>query len=97
MAYNIVHGLCPDMISEYGTRNFRDLQIPRIRIEYAKRSLYFSGVKNWNYSNRGNLIFTCIILSQIAPMGALSKVGLICQKATQAWGLIRGAFSKEGN
>ena len=54
----ILHGLCPDnlrhkfversMISEYGTRNRRDLQIPKIRLEYAKRSFYFSGVKNWN-------------------------------------------------
>ena len=36
------------MISEYGTRNRRDLQIPKIRLEYPKRSFYFSSVKNWN-------------------------------------------------
>ena len=36
------------MISEYGTRHHRDLQIPKVRLKYAKRSFYFSGVKNWN-------------------------------------------------
>ena len=58
MTYKILHGLCPDnlrhrfaersMVSEYKTRNHRDLQIPKVRFEYAKRSFYFSGVKNWN-------------------------------------------------
>ena len=58
MTYKILHGLCPDnlrhkfveisMVSEYRTRNHRDLQIPKVRLEYAKRSFYFSGVKNWN-------------------------------------------------
>ena len=48
MIYKILHGLCPDnlrhkfversMISEYGTRNRRDLQIPKIGPEYAKSS-----------------------------------------------------------
>ena len=57
MTYKILHGLCPDnlrnrfversMVSEYKTRNHRDLQIPKVRLEYAK-SFYFSGVKNWN-------------------------------------------------
>ena len=56
--YKILHCLCPYnfhhkfgeryLISEYRTRNRRDLQIPKIRLEYAKRSFYFSGVKNWN-------------------------------------------------
>ncbi len=36
------------MISEYRTRNREDLQIPKVRLEHAKRSFYFSGVKNWN-------------------------------------------------
>ena len=54
MIYKILHDLCPDnlrhkfiersIISEYGTRNRRDLQIPKIRLEYAKRSFYFSPV-----------------------------------------------------
>ena len=36
------------MISEYRIRNSGDLQIPKVRLEYAKRSFYFSGVKNRN-------------------------------------------------
>ena len=58
MTYKILHGLCPDnlrhkfversMISEYGTRNHRDLQSSKIRVEHAKKSFYFSGVKTWN-------------------------------------------------
>ena len=36
------------MICGYGAKNHRDLQIPRVKLEYAKRSFYFSGVKNWN-------------------------------------------------
>ena len=58
MTYKILHDLCPEnlrhkftersMISEYRTRNSGDLQIPKVRLEYAKRSFYFSGVKNWN-------------------------------------------------
>jgi len=56
MAYKILHSLCPanrrykvierSMISEYGARNDRDLQIPKVRLGYAKRSFYFSDVKN---------------------------------------------------
>ena len=58
MTYKIMHGLCPEsirhkfversMVSEYGTRNHRNLQIPKVWLEYAKRSSYYSGVKNWN-------------------------------------------------
>ena len=58
MTYKILHGLCPDnlhhkfversMVSENGTRNHRDLQIPKVRLAYAKTSFCFSGVKNWN-------------------------------------------------
>ena len=49
MAYKILHGLCPDnlrhkfversMVSEYKTRNHRDLQIPRVRLGCAKTGL----------------------------------------------------------
>ena len=56
MTYKTLHGLCPDnlrhkfveksLICEYRTRNHRDLQIPKVRLEYAKKSFYFSGVKN---------------------------------------------------
>ena len=58
MTYRILHDPCPEnlrhkfaersMISEYRTRNHGDLQIPKVRLEYAKRSFYFSGFKNWN-------------------------------------------------
>ena len=36
------------MISEYGTSNHRDLQIPKVWLEHAKRSFYYFGDKNWN-------------------------------------------------
>ena len=36
------------MIPEHGTRNHKDLQITKVRLEYEKRSFYYSGVKNWN-------------------------------------------------
>ena len=46
MTYKILHGLCPDnlrhkcversMVSEYKTRNHRDLQIPKVRLVYAR-------------------------------------------------------------
>ena len=61
MTYKILHDLCPEnlrhkftersMISDYRTRIRVDLQIPKVRVEYAKRSSYFSGVKNWNDMN----------------------------------------------
>ena len=51
MTCKILYGLCPNnlrhkfversMISEYGTRNHRDLQIPKVRLEHAKGSIYF--------------------------------------------------------
>ena len=58
MTYNILHGLCSEnirhkfversMISEHGTRNHRDLQILKVKLEYATISSYYSGVKNWS-------------------------------------------------
>ena len=36
------------MVSDYGTRNHRDLQIPKVRLEYANRGFYFYGAKSWN-------------------------------------------------
>ena len=58
MTCKILHDLCPEnlrhkftkrsMISEYKAINRGDLQIPKVRLEYAKRRFYFSGVKNWN-------------------------------------------------
>ena len=59
MTYKILHDLCPEnlrnkftkrsQISEYETRNCRDLHIPNVKLEYAQQtSFYFSGVTNWN-------------------------------------------------
>ena len=58
MTCKILYGLCPDnlsnkfversMVSKYGMRNHRNSQVSKVRLEYAKRSFYFSGVKNWN-------------------------------------------------
>ena len=33
------------VVSEYGTRSHRDLQIPKVWLEYAKRSFYVKGIK----------------------------------------------------
>ena len=58
MTWQIVHGLWPkslrhkfvkrSMVSEYKTRNHRAWKIPRVMLWYAKRSFYFSGVRNWS-------------------------------------------------
>ena len=58
MTYKILHGKCRvnlrhkfverSMVSEYKARNHRDLQIPKVRLEYTKRNFFFLGVKNWN-------------------------------------------------
>ena len=58
MTYRILHDLCPEnlshtftersMILDYRIRNSGDLQIHKVRLEYAKRSFYFFCVKNWN-------------------------------------------------
>ncbi len=62
MTYKVLHNLCPgnlwdgftkgSMISEYRNRNRGDLQIPKVKLEHAKRSFYFSVVKNWNYPSQ---------------------------------------------
>ncbi len=58
MKYEVLHDICPEnvrnkftktsMISDYRTRNREGLQIPKVTLEHAKRSFYFSVVKNWN-------------------------------------------------
>ena len=55
MTYKLLHGLFLEnlcykfverfTISEYTMRNHRDIQIPKDGLEYAKRTLYYSGVK----------------------------------------------------
>ena len=34
--------------SNYETRNCKDLQIPRLRTEHAKKGFYYSALKAWN-------------------------------------------------
>ena len=65
MTYKILYGLCPDslrhklversMVSEYKMRNHRDLQIPKVKLEHAKRSFYFSENKSHSLVSKRDL------------------------------------------
>ena len=58
MAYKIVNRLCPEnlfdkylprsSVSSYNTRNSKDLQIPRCRTEFFKKSFHYASLKVWN-------------------------------------------------
>ena len=58
MAYKILNKLSPESLwnkyqyrsaySNYETRNCKDLQIPRLRTEHAKKGFYYSALKAWN-------------------------------------------------
>ena len=58
MTYKIRNKLSPESLwdkfqqrssqSKYATRNCRDLQIPRLNTEYAKKSYRYSAIKVWN-------------------------------------------------
>ena len=58
MVYKIVNKQCPESlwnmfqqrcsISNYNTRNYRDLHIPRLNLESTKKGFYYSGIKAWN-------------------------------------------------
>ena len=58
MVYKIVNKHCPESlwnmfqqrcsISNYNTRNYRDLHIPRLNLELTKKGFYYSGSKAWN-------------------------------------------------
>lgn len=58
MTYKIMNKLSPESLwdkfqqrssqSNYATRYCRDLQIPRLNTEYAKKSYYYSAMKVWN-------------------------------------------------
>ena len=37
------------MISKYGTRNKTDLQIPRLNLDFSRKSFNYTGLKTWNY------------------------------------------------
>ena len=56
--YKINNGLCPENlknkftprsnISKYNTRKFNDFEIPRLRLEYCKKSFGYQGASAWN-------------------------------------------------
>ena len=58
MEYKILNKLSPDSLwnkyqcrfaySNYITMNCKDLQIPRLRTEHAKKGFYYSAIKAWN-------------------------------------------------
>ena len=58
MAYKILNKLSPESLwekfqyrsefSKYKTRNCKDLQIPRLHTEHAKKGFHFTALKAWN-------------------------------------------------
>ena len=56
--YKIKNGLCPEIlknkftprsnISKYNTRKIDDFEIPRLRLEYCKKSFGYQGASAWN-------------------------------------------------
>ena len=56
--YKISNGLCPENlknkftprsnISRYNTRKIDDFEIPRLRLEYCKKSFGYQGASAWN-------------------------------------------------
>ena len=58
MAYKILNKLSPDSLwnkyqyrfaySNHMAMNCKDLQIPRLRTEHAKKGFYYSAIKAWN-------------------------------------------------
>ena len=58
MTYKIVNRLCPENLfdkylprsyfSSYNTRNSQDLDIPRSRRWFSKKSFHYASVKAWN-------------------------------------------------
>ena len=58
MTYKIMNKLCPEIlldkyfqrssISPYNTRNRKDLEIPRYRLEYPKKGFHYAALKAWN-------------------------------------------------
>ena len=58
MVYKIANKQCPESlwnmfqqrcsISNYNTRNYRDLHIPKLNLELTKKGFHYSGIKAWN-------------------------------------------------
>ena len=58
MTFKIVNQLCPEglqnkfiersALSKYNTRNMRDLDVQKLKLEHTKKSIFFTGPKAWN-------------------------------------------------
>ena len=58
MVYKILNKQCPESlwnmfqrrcsVSNYNTRNYRDLHIPKLNLELTKEGFHYSGIKAWN-------------------------------------------------
>ena len=56
--FKIINKICPESlhdkfaerstISKYGTRNKTDLQIPRLNLDFSRKSFNYTGLKTWN-------------------------------------------------
>ena len=56
--FKIINKICPESvhdqfvkrstISKYGTRNKTDLQIPRLNLDFSRKSFNFTRLKTWN-------------------------------------------------
>ena len=58
LMYKIINKICPESlhdkfaerssISKYDTRNKTDLQIPRLNLDFSRKSFNYTGLKTWN-------------------------------------------------
>ena len=58
LMFKIINKICPESlhdkfaegstISKYGTRNKADLQIPRLSLDFRRKSFNYTGLKIWN-------------------------------------------------
>ena len=56
--FKIINKICPESLhgkfaersstSKYNTRNKTDLQIPRLNLDYSRKSFHYTGLKTWN-------------------------------------------------
>ena len=61
--FKIINKICPESlhdkfaerssISKYDTRNKTDLQIPRLNLDFSRKSFNYTGLKTWNSKPRG--------------------------------------------
>ena len=58
LMFKIINKICPESlhdevakrssINKYDTRNKTDLQIPRLYLDYSRKSVNYTGLKTWN-------------------------------------------------